>query len=92
MAGHTLLLLAGMALGRLIDQAGFGSFVADVVLVPFLGTAIGAAAALAGAAVVIPMLIKRVVGNAPPDRTARPRLHTAAVVRLRRPLDGLTPC
>lgn len=62
----TVLLLAGMALGRLIDQAGFGSFIADLLLVPFLGTAVGAAAALAGAAVVVPMLIKRVVGNAPP--------------------------
>jgi glycerol-3-phosphate acyltransferase PlsY len=71
----TLLLLAGMALGRLVDQAGFGSFVADAVLVPFLGTAIGAAAALAGAAVVIPMLIKRVAGNAPPAEP-RARVYT----------------
>jgi glycerol-3-phosphate acyltransferase PlsY len=62
----TLLLLAGMALGRIIDQAGFGSFVADLLLVPFLGTVMGAAAAFAGAAVVIPMLVKRVTGNAPP--------------------------
>ena len=34
-----VLLLAGMALGRIVDQAGFGSFVADLVLVPFLATA-----------------------------------------------------
>ena len=66
-----VLLLAGMALGRIVDQAGFGSFVADLVLVPFLATAIGAAAALAGAAVVIPMLIKRVTGNAPPTESRR---------------------
>lgn len=63
----TVLLLAGMALGRLIDQAGFGSFVADLLMVPFLATAVGAAAALAGLAVVVPMLIKRVTGNAPPE-------------------------
>lgn len=63
----TVLLIAGMALGRLIDQAGFGSFVADLLMVPFLATAVGAAAALAGMAVVVPMLIKRVTGNAPPE-------------------------
>lgn len=63
----TLLLLAGMALGRIVDQAGFGSFVADLLLVPFLGTVVGAAAALAGAAVVVPMLVKRLTGNAPPS-------------------------
>jgi glycerol-3-phosphate acyltransferase PlsY len=68
----TVLLLAGMALGRLIDQAGFGSFIADVVLVPFLGVTLGAAAALAGAAVVLPMLAKRLAGNAPaPEPRAR---------------------
>jgi glycerol-3-phosphate acyltransferase PlsY len=71
----TILLLLGMALGRIIDQAGFGSFVADVVMVPFLGTVMGAAAALAGAAVVIPMLIKRVTGNAPPIEPG-PRVYT----------------
>jgi glycerol-3-phosphate acyltransferase PlsY len=62
----SVLLLAGMALGRLVDQAGLGSFVADVLLVPFLATTMGATAALAGAAVVVPMLLKRIVGNAPP--------------------------
>jgi glycerol-3-phosphate acyltransferase PlsY len=70
----TVLLLLGMALGRLIDQAGFGSFLADVMLVPFLGTVMGAAAALAGAAVVVPMLVKRVTGNAPPTES-RPRIY-----------------
>ncbi len=66
-----LLLLAGMALGRVVDQAGFGSFVADLVLVPFLAATLGAAAAAAGAAVVIPMLIKRLIGNAPPTGPRR---------------------
>ena len=69
-----LLLLAGMALGRIVDQAGFGSFVADLVLVPFLATAMGAAAALAGAAVVLPMLVKRLTGNGRPTEP-RPRTY-----------------
>jgi glycerol-3-phosphate acyltransferase PlsY len=69
-----LLLLAGMALGRIVDQAGFGSFVADLVLVPFLATALGAAAALAGAAVVLPMLVKRLTGNGRPTEP-RPRIY-----------------
>jgi glycerol-3-phosphate acyltransferase PlsY len=63
----TVLLLAGMALGRLVDQAGLGSFIADLALVPFLGAVMGGAAALAGAAVVVPMLVKRLTGNARPD-------------------------
>ena len=71
----TVLLLAGLVLGRLIDQAGLGGFLADVVLTPFLGVTMGAAAALAGAAVVVPMLVKRVAGNAPPGH---PRLRIYA--------------
>lgn len=63
----TVLLLAGLALGRIVDQAGLGSFIADVLLTPFLGVTMGVAAALAGLAVVVPMLVKRVVGNRPPD-------------------------
>ena len=70
-----VLLLAGMALGRIVDQAGLGSFVADLALVPFLATALGAAAALAGVAVVVPMLIKRLTGNAP---ATEPRRRTYA--------------
>jgi glycerol-3-phosphate acyltransferase PlsY len=64
----TVLLLVGLVLGRAFDQAGLGGFVADVSMTPILGFTMGAAAALAGAAVVIPMLVKRVVGNAPPEQ------------------------
>jgi glycerol-3-phosphate acyltransferase PlsY len=68
------LLLAGMAVGRLFDQAGLGSFVADVLMVPFLAAAVGAMAAFAGASVVLPMLAKRLAGNAPPA-DAGPRVY-----------------
>lgn len=72
----TLLLLAALGVGRLLAQTGLAGFVADVVLVPFLAVTLGAAAAFAGAAVVLPMLVKRLVGNAPPDdRRPRAYLH-----------------
>lgn len=68
-----LLLLAGLALGRLLDRSGLTSFAAEVLLAPLLAVTLGGAAALAGAAVAVPMLVKRVLGNAPP---AGPRAKT----------------
>lgn len=65
------LLLAGMTIGRLLDQAGLGSFVADMLMVPFLAATVGAMAAFAGASVVLPMLAKRIAGNAPPSDDRR---------------------
>lgn len=67
-----ILLLAGPAIARIWDHAGLGGFVSEVLLVPVMGVTLGATAALGGAAVVVPMLIKRVVGNGPPaHRSAR---------------------
>lgn len=63
-----VLLLAGLTLGKLAGQTGVGSFVADLALVPVLALHDGGAGALAGAAVVVPVLLKRVVGNARPER------------------------
>lgn len=62
----TALLFAGMTLGKLVGQAAPGSLVAQLALVPLLRRTNGRAGALAGAAVVVPMLVKRVLGNAPP--------------------------
>lgn len=67
-----VVLLVGLVVGRLLHRTGFVSFLADVALVPVLGRTHGAAGALAGAAVVVPMLVKRIAGNAPPRE---PRLH-----------------
>jgi acyl phosphate:glycerol-3-phosphate acyltransferase len=55
-------LLAGWASG----QTGLGAFLAVLALVPVLALVHGADAALAGIAVAVPMLVKRVLGNAPP--------------------------
>lgn len=60
------LLLSGLALGRLVRQTALASFVADLALVPVLAATHGRRGAAAGAAVVVPMLVKRVAGNALP--------------------------
>lgn len=59
------LLLAGLALGRAAGESAIGCFVADVALVPVTRRVGGSNAAAAAGAVVVPMLAKRVAGNAP---------------------------
>ena len=72
----SIVLLAGPALGRIIDQAGLGGFVADVALVPILLRTRGWRGALAAVAVVVPMLAKRLTGNrAPHERSLAVYLH-----------------
>lgn len=73
-----VLLLVGLVAGKALGQTGLGGFVAEVLLAPFLLAVDGGTAALAGLAVVVPMLVKRVLGNGPPDDRA---LH-AYVIRL----------
>ncbi len=68
-----VLLLAGMILGKVFGETALGALVAEVALTPVLAVIYGAVGALAGASIAIPMLVKRVVGNAPP---APPRGHT----------------
>lgn len=70
-----VILLGGLVGGRLLRQTGAGTFVADVALVPVLAVARGAEGAWAGAAVLVPMVVKRLVGNAP---RPRPALRTYA--------------
>jgi glycerol-3-phosphate acyltransferase PlsY len=73
------LLLTGLALGRAAGESAVGCFVADLAMVPVLKRVSGRQAAAAGAAVVIPMLVKRLAGNAPVAATRLgPRLRTYA--------------
>ena len=65
-----VLFLAVLVLGRFAGQTGLGGFVAAVVLAPALAITNGATGAVAGAAVAVPMLLKRVLGNAPPVHPA----------------------
>jgi glycerol-3-phosphate acyltransferase PlsY len=60
----SLVLLAGMAGGKLVGQAAPGSLLAQAALVPVLARARGGRGALAGVAVLAPMLVKRLLGNA----------------------------
>jgi acyl phosphate:glycerol-3-phosphate acyltransferase len=61
----TVLLLGGLAGGRLVRQTGFGCLVAFAALVPVLRRAAGPGGARVGAAVLVPMLAKRLLGNGP---------------------------
>lgn len=71
-----VVLLAGLGAGRLLGETALGSLVADAVLVPVTALTHGAFGALAGACVVAPMLVKRVVGNARPQHpSARTYAH-----------------
>lgn len=73
-----VVLLAGMILGRVVHETALGALVAEVALAPVLAFTHGAVGALAGISIAIPMLVKRVVGNAPAPsprhRTYRNRL------------------
>jgi glycerol-3-phosphate acyltransferase PlsY len=61
-----VVLLAGLAAGRLMHHTALGSFLADVALVPVMALTHGANGALAGVAVLVPLVGKRLVGNARP--------------------------
>lgn len=60
------LLLGGLAGGRLAGETALGSIVADALLVPLVCRVHGRDAAMAALAVLIPMLAKRIAGNAAP--------------------------
>ena len=60
------LLLGGLAGGRLAGETALGSFGADALLVPLVRRLHGRDAAAAALAVLVPMVAKRVAGNAAP--------------------------
>jgi acyl phosphate:glycerol-3-phosphate acyltransferase len=61
----SLVLLAGLAGGKIVGQAAPGSLLAQAALIPVLARARGRHGALVGAAVLAPMLAKRLLGNGP---------------------------
>jgi glycerol-3-phosphate acyltransferase PlsY len=72
----TVLLLASLVISRAFKQTGIGAFVGEVALTPVLAITNGADGALAGAAIAVPMLLKRVLGNGPPtERSVRVYVH-----------------
>lgn len=69
-----VVLAVGLAAGRLARETGLGAFLADLALVPVLALTHGVDGAVAGVAVLVPMLAKRLAGNAPPAGSSRRRV------------------
>lgn len=70
------ILLGGLTLGRIGGETAFGSFAADMLLVPYLSITDGRRGKLAATAVVTVLLAKRLTGNRPPkDKRARVYLN-----------------
>jgi glycerol-3-phosphate acyltransferase PlsY len=86
------LLLAGMAAGRLGRQTALGSLVAELAVIPAARRLHGGDAAWAAAAVVAPMLVKRVTGNAV-RRPTSPAVYAWRILfdRDSRHVDGAVP-
>jgi glycerol-3-phosphate acyltransferase PlsY len=61
-----VVLLGCMVVARAFRETGFGGFVGEVLLAPVLAVTNGPLGALAGGAVGVPMLVKRIVGNERP--------------------------
>jgi len=59
-------LLAGLTVGRLGGESAIGVLLADLAMVPLLARLGRRRGGLAGAAVVVPMVVKRLLGNARP--------------------------
>ena len=71
----SVLMLSGLAFGRMLKATGLGSFVAQAGIVPTLAAWRGPSAAATGAAVLLPMWIKRVLGNERPTGDHRLRVY-----------------
>lgn len=69
-----VVLLGGMAVGRLAGETAIGSVFADVALVPVVRAVHGAAWSV-GVAVLAPMLVKRLVGNHLPASGSNGRIY-----------------
>jgi glycerol-3-phosphate acyltransferase PlsY len=69
-----VVLAAGLAGGRLARRTSLGCFVSYLVLVPALAATRGRRGALAGVAVLLPILTKRLVGNTPLEGRDRARV------------------
>jgi glycerol-3-phosphate acyltransferase PlsY len=66
----TVVLGLGMGVGRLFRQTGLGSFISQAILPGVLALTHGGPGALLGGALVVPMWLKRLLGNGRPRREA----------------------
>lgn len=63
----TILIAAGMLLGWAAKETAIGALIAVLALTPVLAITHGANGALAGIAITVPMIVKRLLGNARPE-------------------------
>lgn len=63
-----VLMLGGLTLGRFVRHSGIGTLLGQLAVIPALRATRGSRGAMAGAAVVAPMLLKRLAGNSRPAR------------------------
>jgi acyl phosphate:glycerol-3-phosphate acyltransferase len=61
-------LATGLGVGKWAGETAIGCAVADAALLPVLRRAGGSPQARVGAAVLVPIVVKRLVGNGPPQR------------------------
>ena len=66
----SVVLLAALAIGRLMRATGFVCFIATIALVPVLAALYGGQGLMVSVAVAVPILVKRVFGNEPPPRSS----------------------
>ncbi|MDP8929299.1 MAG: glycerol-3-phosphate acyltransferase [Actinomycetota bacterium] len=66
----SLVLVAGLAVGRLAGQTGLGAFFSHAALVPVLRATHGRVGTIAGAVTVAALWAKRLAGNRPPRNQA----------------------
>jgi glycerol-3-phosphate acyltransferase PlsY len=78
----TALLGSGFGLGKLAHQTGLGSFLAMVLLGPLLRLTRGSEGLVTALALVVPLFVKRVVAEGPPDAASRRGRRAAYVSRL----------
>lgn len=74
-----VLMLGGLTIGRLVHHSGIGTLLGQLSVIPVLRATRGSRGALAGAAVVAPMLLKRLAGNSRPARRT-PAVYAARLV------------
>jgi glycerol-3-phosphate acyltransferase PlsY len=85
-----VVLVLGMVLGRFVHQTAIGTLVALVLLTPVLAVWGGSVGALTGAAIAVPMLLKRVLGNSPPRAAdGRGRVYAYRLLYDHDPAPGL---
>lgn len=71
----TAMLGAGLGIGRLAGETALGCFAAIITLPPVLAAGRRGTGLIAGLALALPMLLKRILGNGPPPPARPPKVY-----------------